>query len=160
MQHDQWRVNRGYMINISKYPNSWMHGEKQVNISPCIPSLTATTKGEDTTILSRIQAFTPTRSYKQQHSLCRCLCIRLHLQALLGKEAANLWLALITKSMMVSTSLVLGAEAHTAGSCRTKATDWQEASTQNLRHSKAPGKSYKQYLVMCPDVFTHPSWTC
>ena len=102
----------------------------------------------------------PTRSYKQQHSLCRCLCIRLHLQALLGKEAANLWLALITKSMMVSTSLVLSAEAHTARSCRTKATDWQEASTQNLRHSKAPGKSYKQYLVMRPDVFTHPSWTC
>lgn len=153
MQHDQWRVNRGYMINISKYPNSWMHGEKQVNTY-------SYNQGGGHNHFVSYPSLHPTRSYKQQHSLCRCLCIRLHLQALLGKEAANLWLALITKSMMVSTSLVLGAEAHTAGSCRTKATDWQEASTQNLRHSKAPGKSYKQYLVMCPDVFTHPSWTC
>ena len=53
--------------------------------------------------------------------------------------------------------LVLGGEADAAGSCGTEAADWQEASAQNLRHSKAPGKSYNSSLVLCPGVFTH--WT-
>ena len=49
---------------------------------------------------------------------------------------------LLNQRFLLSTSLVLSGEADAAGSCGTEAADWQEASAQNLRHSKGPGKSY------------------